>query len=217
MKKIVLSVVAMSSLMFAGGDIVPVPVPVSSDIEENGFYLGASIVALSARDSRASLSFIDENDMQDRLGNVSLHAGYWVTEYLAIEGRYSSGFQDEDVIKMDDGWSLFLKPTYKFDDDDNRANGENYFAVYGLLGYGNVSFKGVNQLVGDVDESDFQWGLGASYTFRADSSDANYTYRDNWTVFADYTSLGRDMEGIILNYPRKADADAFSLGIVYHF
>jgi len=214
MKKIVLSVAAMSSLMFAGGDIVVA----TSDVEESGFYMGAGIVAISARDSEATLNFFDIEHDQDRLGNASLHAGYWITEYLAVEGRYAVGFQDEDKIEMDRMWSIFLKPTYKFDDDENRANGENYFAVYGLLGYGNISFEGVNKLEGDIDDSGFQWGLGVSYTFRAISTaDSHGSYRDNWTVFADYTCLGRDMEGIILDYPRKADADSLTMGIVYHF
>ena len=187
------------------------------DDEANGFYLGGGMAALSARDHRVSMKFFEITDGQDRLGNFTVHAGYWITEYLAIEGRYSAGFQDDDTIEMDNGWSLFLKPTYKFDDDENRANGENYFAVYGLLGYGNVAFTGVNKLEGDIDNTDFQWGLGLSYTFRAFYGAEDYPYRDTWTIFADYTCLGRDMEGIILDYPRKADLDALTAGIVYHF
>jgi len=216
MKKIVLSVLVMSSLIFASGKAMA-PLVVVDDVEENIFYVGAGIAALSARDSEATLNFFDIEPDQDRLGNFTLHAGYWFTEYLAIEGRYSAGFQDEDAIEMDNGWSLFLKPTYKFDDDENRENGENYFAVYGLLGYGNISFVGVNKLEGNIDDTGFQWGLGVSYTFRAISSAEGYPYRDTWTVFADYTCLGRDMEGIILGYPRKANLDALTLGIVYHF
>ncbi len=217
MKKIVLCTLAMSSLIFAAGKTVA-PLVVVEEVEENTFYVGAGMAALSARDSSASMSFFEIEDGQDRLGNFTFHAGYWITEYLAIEGRYSTGFQDEDVIEMDDGWSLFLRPTYKFDDAENKANGENYFAVYGLLGYGNVSFSGVNKVVGDIDNTDFQWGVGVSYTFRALSSTSeSYTYRDTWSVFADYTSLGRDMDGVILDYPRQADLDALTLGVVYHF
>ncbi len=216
MRKIVLSMAAVSSLMFAGGDILPVVA--ASDVEESGFYVGAGLAALSARDSSVSMKFFEITDGQDRLGNGSVNAGYWLTEYLAIEGRFGWGFQDEDIIEMENSWSIFLKPTYKFDDDENRANGENYFAVYGLLGYGHISFKGVNHVVGEIDNEEFQWGLGVSYTFRTISTSDSYgSYRDNWTFFADYTTLGSDMEGIILDYSSKADADALSMGIIYHF
>ncbi len=216
MKKTVLSMLVMSSMMFASGKVIA-PLAVVESVDENSFYAGVGLAALSARDNSVSMSFFQIEDGQDRLGNFTLHAGYWLTEYLAVEGRYSAGFQDDDAIEMHNGWSLFLRPTYKFDDDENRANGENYFAVYALLGYGDVSFSGVNKLEGDIDNTDFQWGLGLSYTFRAISSGENYPYRDTWTVFADYTSLGRDMEGIILDYPRKADLDALTVGVAYHF
>lgn len=216
MKKIVLSMAAMSGLLVAGGGIFA-PIVVASNVEPNNFYAGAGIAALSARDSGVSMNIFEIKNGQDRLGNASLHAGYWFTEYLAVEGRYSVGFQDEDAVEMDSGWSLFLKPTYKFDDDENRAGGENYFAVYGLIGYGGVVLNGVNRVKGEIDHTDFQWGLGVSYTFRAVTDTENYEYRDTWTVFADYTSLGKDMEGIFFHYPRNADLDAFTLGIVYHF
>ena len=216
MKKIVLSMAAMSGFLVAGGGTFS-PIVVASNVEPNNFYAGAGIDALSSRDSSVSMNIFQIEEGQDRLGNFSLHAGYWFTEYLAAEGRYSAGFQDEDGIEMESGWSLFLKPTYKFDDDENRASGENYFAVYGLIGYGEVVLDGVNRVHGEVDHTGFQWGLGVSYTFRAVTDTENYEYRDTWTVFADYTSLGKDMDGHFLDSPRNVDLDAFTLGIVYHF
>ncbi len=221
MRKILLSIIAVSALGFASAETTPAPAIAPADgtmdMEENGFYAGGGIQALSMRDSEADLKFFKETADQDRLGDFTLNVGYWFTEYLAVEGRYTFGFSDADVIELSSNFSIFLRPTYKFDDDDGRAEGENYFAVYGLLGFGSVSFKGVNQVQGEVDNTGFQWGLGISYTFRADSTEEGYRYRDNWTVFAEYVNMGRNMEGIILDYPRKANADALSLGIVYHF
>ncbi len=175
------------------------------------------MAALSARDSSVTMDFFEISTEQDRLADITFHAGYWFAEYLAVELRYTIGFHDDDMLQMDGGWSLFLKPTYRFDDEENKAYGDNYFSVYGLFGYGSVKFSGRNKLQGDIDSSNYKWGFGTSYTFRAISGSDDYPYIDKWTVFADYTSLGRDMDGIILNYPRQADLDALTLGIVYHF
>ena len=217
MKKIILSMLMMSGLAIATGKVVAPLVIVEEIVEENNFYVGIGMAALSARDSSVSMNFFDITSDQDRLADFTFHTGYWFTKYLALELRYTVGFHDDDMLQMDGGWSAFLKPTYRFDDAENRAYGDNYFSVYGLLGYGNVAFTGRNKLQGDIDNSDYQWGLGVSYTFRAISGSDDYPYSDKWTVFADYTSLGRDMDGIILDYPRNADLDALTLGIVYHF
>ncbi|MEA2048515.1 MAG: outer membrane beta-barrel protein [Campylobacterota bacterium] len=218
MKKIVLVVLMMSSLLLASGKTVAPLVVIEEVKQEHIFYVGGSVAALSMRYSDVDRNFFDITNGQDRLGNFVLHGGYWITEYLAIEGRYSLGFQDEDAIEMDNAWSIFLKPTYKFDDGENRVYGKNYFSIYGLLGYGNVSFKGVNNTSGDVDNGDFQWGLGLSYTFRELSNNTEYPYRDNWSIFVDYTVLGSDMEGIFEGVSdRNTDLDAITVGIAYYF
>ena len=218
MKKIVLVVLTMSSLLLATGKTVAPLVVIEEVKKEHIFYVGGSVAALSMRYSDVNRDFFDITSGQDRLGNFVLHGGYWITEYLAVEGRYSLGFQDEDVIQMDNGWSIFLKPTYKFDDGENRVNGRNYFSIYGLLGYGNVSFSGTNSISGNVDNGDFQWGFGLSYTFRELSEDSQYPYRDNWSIFIDYTVLGSDMEGIFANNAnRNTDLDAITVGIAYYF
>jgi len=93
----------------------------------------------------------------------------------------------------------------------------DYIAVYALLGYGGVTLQGVNGLTADVDDNGFQWGIGISYTFREFSDDREYKYRDVWTIFADYTSLGRDMSGLYYNGAQKVDADAFTIGLSYKF
>lgn len=216
MKKIILSLVAISSLGFAGGDIVPV-VPVSTEIDETGFYLGAGISAMSSRDSAVSMDIFNVKAGQDRLGNINLLAGYMINEYLAVEGRYGFGLTDGDKVEMDSRWSVFLKPTYKFENEEDRANGENYFAVYALLGYGGIQLSGINGAIANVDESGFQWGLGLSYTFRETARHDNYRYADSWTVYVDYTQVGNDMDGLYWNGARQVDADAFTVGLIYKF
>ncbi len=216
MKKIILSLAAASSLGFAGGDIIPVVV-VADEIDELGFYLGGGISAMSSRESSVSMDIFNEKAGQDRLGNIDLRAGYIVNNYLAVEGRYGFGITDEDKVEMNSQWSIFLKPMYKFEDDEDRANGENYFAVYGLLGYGGIELTGVNGVVANVDETGFQWGLGLSYTFRESSSEGSYKYKDSWTVYADYTSVGNDMDGLYYTGEGQVDADAFTVGLIYKF
>ena len=215
MKKIILSLAAICSLGFADGEISMVVV--ADEIDEQGFYLGGGISAMSSRESSVSMDIFNVTPGQDRLGNIVLLGGYMVNDYLAVEGRYGFGITDEDKVEMTSQWSLFLKPMYKFEDDEDRANGENYFAVYALLGYGGIHLEGVNGTIADIDESGFQWGLGVSYTFRETAHEENYSYKDSWTVYADYTNLGNDMDGLYYTGEGQVDADAFTVGLIYKF
>jgi hypothetical protein len=217
MKKIILSLMAISSLGFSGGSIVPAVPIVADEIDETGLYIGAAISAMSSRDSSMSMDILNIEYGQDRLGNVNLLAGYMINNYLAIEGRYGFGITDEDLVEMNSRWSILLKPIYKFEDDKDRADGKNYFAVYALLGYGGMELQGVNGYLADVDATGFQWGFGASYTFRESSYRENYSYKDSWTVYADYTNVGNDMDGLYYNGALQIDADAFAVGIIYKF
>ena len=203
MKKIVLSVcaiAAMSSLSFAGGDFVTpeepvVVVPVVVE-ELSGFYAGLGITAVSVRDTDFSVDWGGESAYQDRLGNVSLVAGYNFNEYIAVEGRYTTSFAHEDSVEMS-GWSLFVKPQYPVTED---------FSVYALLGFGGVILDGVDGAVVDVDDTGFQWGLGASYMVM-----------ENVSLFADYAWLANDMDGVFYNGALQIDVDAFTIGVNYQF
>ncbi len=205
MKKIVLSVctvAAMSSLVFAGGgmkEVTPVvePVVVIPVVEElSGFYAGLGITAVSIRDSDISVDWGGTTG-QDRVGNVSFVAGYNFNEYIAAEGRYTTSFTHDEQVEMS-GWSLFVKPQYPVTED---------FSVYALLGYGGVNLEGAlisNIPVVDVDDSGFQWGIGASYTVM-----------ENVSLYADYAWLADDMDNE--NGAYKLDVDAFTVGVNYLF
>jgi len=202
MKKIVLSVcaiAAMSSLSFAGGDFVTpeepvVVVPVVVEEESSNFYVGIGLTAVSTRDAAVSVDW-GATIGQDRLGNISLLAGYNFNEYIAAEGRYTTSFTHEDNVEMS-GWSIFVKPQYPVTED---------FSVYALLGVGGVILDGVDGAVVDVDDTEFQWGLGASYMVT-----------DNVSLFADYTWL-TGMEGVFYNGALETDVDEFTIGVNYHF
>jgi len=200
MKKIALSIVAivgMSSFGFAGGDIDPVSAPVVvEEVGSSSYYVGLGLTAMSVRDSDASLSFFSDEAGQDRLGNVSLIAGYNFNEYVAVEGRYTTSFAKEDIVEMN-GWSLFVKPQYPVSED---------FSIYALLGFGAVTVEGVNGFTTDVDETGFQWGIGASYLAT-----------ENVSVFIDYTSLANDIDGYYWTGGFQASADALTIGVNYLF
>ena len=198
MKNITLSAlaaVALTSFGFAGGDIVPVVEPVIVEESTSSFYLGAGLAMLSARDADVSLSFFSGKTGQDRMGNLTLLAGYDFNPYIGLEGRYTTSITSEAIVDMS-GWSIFVKPQYPVTEA---------FSIYALLGYGGVTLDGVDGRNIKVDDTGFQWGLGASY-------DAT----EHIEVFADYTSLANDMEGTYRT-AIEADTDALTVGVNYRF
>jgi len=200
MKKITLSalaVVALTSFGFAGGDIEPVSTPmVMEEMSTNSFYVGAGVAVVSAREATTSLSFFDGENGQDRLGNLTLLAGYNYNQYIAAEARYTTSVAYDDGMDMN-AWSLFVKPQYPVSDA---------FSIYALLGFGGVSLDGGTNLNPmDVDDTGFQWGLGLSYAVT-----------NNVDLFIDYTSLANDMEDVYY-YGLEYDTDALTLGMTYSF
>ncbi len=211
MKKItfsLVSVLALSALSFAGGDIAPV-VEEPIIVEDNSaFYVG--------------LGYGYFNQSNDDIGNtpanielaldtVLLQAGYEYNEYIAIEGRYwiglgdleQSGSIENDLSGDYSVWGIYLKPMYPVTED---------FDVYGLLGYASTSLEADAGSYWDTDG--FSWGLGAQYAVT-----------ENWVVFADYVNLGMpdsfdftDTNSVL--YP-DVDADinlyTINVGISYKF
>ena len=198
MKKITLSalaVVTMSTFGFAGGDIVPAPIPMEESTSP--FYIGLGLSAVSTRGSNADFDIFDATSGQDRLGNVTFLAGYDFNEYIAVEGRYTTSFSNEDIVEMS-GWSLFVKPQYPVTEE---------FTVYGLLGFGGVTMDSVQSAYFvDVDESGFQWGLGMSYDVT-----------ESITLFGDYTALASGIDGFYWDGEFESDTDSFTLGVAYRF
>jgi hypothetical protein len=224
MKKIVLSVALAATCVMAKNTVVqaasaqaPAVNGTETSIKETGWYVGLGIDAMSSRDSRVSMDIFNEKQGQDRLGNLDFIGGYIVNDWVAVEGRFATGLTDEDRVELSSRWSIFVKPFYKFEDDEDRAAGEDYWSIYGLLGYGNTNIEGTNGTHADVDDSDFQWGIGVSYTFREAYNEDGYRYRDVWTIFADYTSVGRDLGDYYYNGAKNVDVDTFTVGLIYKF
>ncbi len=201
MKKIVLSVwavTALSSLGFAGGDMKEVEPAIEPVVEvaeaQKDFYVGLGFQALST--GTGSMDFFDNNAERDRTGNLLVLAGYEFNKYMAVEGRYSTYIFDEDSINSDT-WGIYAKPQYPVNEDWN---------LYALLGFGGMTVDGIDGKDIDVDDSGFQWGLGASYSYSEDIS-----------IFLDYVNVANDMDGTWLGTTADVSADALTLGVTYHF
>jgi len=231
MKKVVLSVsaiVAMGSFGYAGGDVASIVVPAPLVVEEDVdyFYIGAALIYHTTY-SIDQKWFDNSVQTQDETGGFMGIIGYNYNRYLAIEGRINSSFFEEDYSETF-GWSIFLKPQYQFRDEEN--NRDDFFTVYGLLGYGGVNVKGSDgdepahpSDVGEtiLDDTGFQWGLGLSYTLVDEDKDER---SGDWSVFVEYTNLMSD--GAInsrlygyneLKYYTELSQESINAGLTYRF
>lgn len=209
MKKLTCSIaaaLALSTFAVAGGDIEPTVAPVEEVMapapDVSGFYIGGAYSAASSETDYYRTRGQVDYDNWEEFGSADMDssgymllAGYQYNKYISIEGRYwgsnyeyseeyTSYYNDQESYdgswSTNDGefsaWGIYLKPMYPI--------GEK-FTVYGLLGYGNAeidteTFGGEKLL----DESGFQWGLGASYALS-----------DNISFFVDYVQLASDADG----------------------
>jgi len=205
MKKNVLSIVsilALSGLSYAGGDMTTIVEPVIEIPEvitnESGPYLGLGLGNVKIKD--------DQTNEEISATSITLQAGYQYNAYLAIEGRYafSLGGSDYDAgifsgLGADyDGdvysWGIYAKPMYSFDT----------LTLYGLLGYGGVILEDLDG--GDSTENGFQWGIGASYAFTEQVS-----------LFVDYVVLYDDKGFDNRAVNDDINAYTWTVGVSYKF
>ena len=204
----IVSVIALSSLSFAGGKIVEPPkAEVIPIVDDSAFYLGLGYSYTQGNDVwKYASTVIDDDDYT--ASAFMLQAGYQFNKYFAVEGRYTlsvgditeshnfSNKPDTDIDMDISNIGIYLKPMYPIGD----------FTVYGLLGYGQVEMEGVGW---SWDDTSFQWGLGASYAIN-----------DNFAVFADYTLLYDDdsiPSWLIGMDTIDRTVDAITVGLTYKF
>jgi len=199
MKTIKISAAALlltTALSIAGGDIAPLepevntPEVAGNSFNMDGLYAGMGYTYME----------IDNAGLQgDATGNgLTLLAGYNFNEYIALEGRFSQTLGDLSIDNgPDDGdlsnIALYIKPQYMVADR---------FTVYGLLGYGQVSFDNGTT---DRSEDGFQYGAGISIMAT-----------ENIGIYVDYTRLYDDdnFDGIV---DQDITVDAVNVGIQYNF
>ena len=213
MKKIILSTVtflAMSTFAIAGGNVVPVEVPVVEAeeviISDAGLYIG---VAYSYINNETTINNGVNGEID--FNGFMLQAGYKFNPYIAVEGRYwdtgdeklsmSSPIGHPDTVDTQfDGWGIYVKPMYPVTDS---------FDLYALLGWGHQNT--INH-THEPSGSSFSWGLGASYSFM-----------NNVSVFVDYVSIYDDtaVEDSIDPTGRLVDIEiqsaSMNVGVAYKF
>jgi opacity protein-like surface antigen len=205
MKKILLPLaLALSPVAYAGGDIAPIETPVVDipAVDNSAWYIGLGV---STMNLTADLT----DEKMDSIG-ATLQAGYKYNDYIGVELRYT---QNVAKIEYDPGNSagaaiddypadftnvgIYLKPSYPVMES---------LSIYGLLGYGSVTFTNLPQNTVDRTESGFQWGAGASY---------NIT--DCISIFADYTKIYDDT-GIDGHFTTSDISIEFiTVGVSYRF
>jgi opacity protein-like surface antigen len=209
MKKVTLSLVsvmALSGLAFAGGNIAPVVEPVTEApilVDESAFYVGIGYGYFNQNNDNIASSVAD---IEFEANSVLLQAGYQYNQSIALEGRYwigvgdisqSGGLNPGDYSGDMNAWGLYVKPMYQV---------ANNFDIYGLLGYADTSIEYDNGAYWDTDG--FSWGLGAQYAAT-----------ENILIFADYVNLGMhdgvDFEGS--NIDADVDIYTFNIGVSYKF
>ena len=228
MKKFNLSLVAflaMGTFAIAGGDIAPVePVVETPMVEEStpgAFYVGIGYGAanydygytatymapVNGTVTAAQLASVTETWSGDHdYSTVMLQAGYKFNPYIAVEGRYWIGL-DEDIGNNEDlnidTWAIYVKPMYPVTEE---------FDIYGLLGYADsdaeISGPGYT-LSPPYDMDGFSWGIGGAYAFT-----------ENFSVFVDYTSLYDDDNTLTyVDGTEKFDEEitSWNFGVTYTF
>ena len=205
MKKIKLSlvsVVALSSLTFAGGDIEPI-VEEPIIVEDNSaYYLGMGYGYFDQSNDNIASS---GDSVEFEADSVLLQAGYQYNKYIAVEGRYWIGVGDIDQSGYNastrsgdfDAWGLYVKPMYPVTEE---------FDIYALLGYASSSLDIDNG--GSWDTDGFSWGLGAQYEVM-----------DNILIFVDYVSMASEDSVDVNNISEDADIDLYTVnvGVSYKF
>jgi opacity protein-like surface antigen len=234
MKKIILStvaVMAMGGSLFAGGKMVepatPVVAPIVRDHDTSGIYVSGAAYYNNVYADDYSW-FDDGTDTQDEIAGFTAIVGYNYNEYLAFEARASKEFFKEDYAD-EYHFSFFAKPQYRFRDANNYE--DDYFTIYGLIGFGYVNVEGTDgntpgdpTMVGEtlVDDWQFQYGVGLSYTF----VDTDHPENDSgdWSIFAEYTMYMDDQsmdKTYLYDYnPNKYDElsmNGLTIGVSYQF
>jgi len=181
-----------------------------------GFYAGLGYGAANVDDEYYEYFPLTGLSVQTEIDydTLLLQAGFQYNAYIAFEFRYWMSFSDGDysISSNDptlipvpgsyqdmDVWGFYLKPMYPI---------SNELSIYALLGFSGVSVTG--EPGWDLlDDSDFSWGLGASYAVTP-----------NIVLFADYANLYDDStESYSFDYDSSQDTsvDTINVGVSYRF
>ena len=214
--KSIVAIIALSSMSFAGGDIIepvfeqetvvvpvepvvvpaPAPAPVVKAApvvvapvvaEALGLYIAGGITDIAARgEDRANL-FSEEND-QDRQLGLTARLGYDFMDNLGAELRGTTAVSKnaDDTSKFKQ-IGVYLKPNIDVTDSLN---------LYGLVGASKANLSDPSDM--DKKENGLSYGLGL-----------DYSVSDSVSIFTD-----------VLNYMKKSDTNSLwglTVGAGYQF
>jgi len=198
----VATMMALSSLSYAGGDLTPVTefemnesmeavkavevelpkvvapvVPLIEKTKESApWYVGLGLTA----------GQVDNGNCQDKTYGLMAKAGYDFNEYVGVEVRGLKTNWEYEGAKIEHV-GAFLKPQYPVTESLN---------LYGLVGYAKTQVE--KKFV--LEENGLALGAGVDYDFGSE---------DSFSIFADYERL--------LQKSNVPDLDALSLGLAYKF
>lgn len=198
-----MAIVAMSSMIVAGGtkgkntvaatsDIVEIPadekpiipiIPIVGDSDPCHIYIGTGIIynRVYSTDS----GWFDNSVLtQDETGGFVGLIGCQVNKYLAVEARWTETYWDQDYSDART-YGIYLKPMYPVTES---------ITVYGLLGYGNTYVKGSK---GDPDNDYSAWEEDIGRTMMDHNGvhwgfGAMYDITENFSLFGEFTSVADD-------------------------
>lgn len=201
-KTVALTAVALGLMMTAPAHADSLTGPAQT---RDGFYLGANY---------SSLRFdFAQNEATPTV--FTLAAGYQLSPYVAIEGRYGIGMSFDtstdlsaappfdEKLSIDSLMGGYLKLSYPFSD---------YVSSYAIFGATKMTITLEDRLAslkGDLEESGYSWGVGI-----------NLTDHKNAYLNLEYLRLQKQDNAITTNkliMLSDYEAEAISLGIHYKF
>jgi opacity protein-like surface antigen len=236
MKKIIsliVAVMAMSTITFAGGEIQPVEPVVEATTESplSGFYVGAGYSMMSMNVNGYGYGYDAGTHTTYELNGVSsvsrekaymLQIGYEFNKNLALEGRYhkASNPKYKSISTVEENGTNSITDAGESDADYMISYSVYFkptlplsekFSLYALLGYGKTKLSDGGLVL--LNENGFQWGGGL-----------NVNLTNHLSMFVDYERFTSNAQFTFgpffwyesINYD-YSKVDAINFGISYRF
>jgi len=189
MKKIIMTLLVSTYVLYAGGNIKPLEIRAVSEVSPWYVSMGAVWAKLTGCN-------LKKCSYEDVTYGAMARVGYDYNDYFGVEARAMRTFLHKGPYGGTplQHIGLFAKPQYKVTEEMN---------FYALLGYGYTENLGNGGRLTYFDsESGFSAGVGTEYKFLTNAN-------AKWSVFIDYQRL--------LIKANVADLDMISFGLKYRF
>ena len=212
----VTAVTALTTVSFAGGNIlppkiIPAPIvePVVSTISPVPFYIGVGTVATFINRDPCPCTPNDP-DIEDHRYGIVARIGWDYNQYVGVEARALKTFGN-DVFSTTEHYGIYLKPQYHIADQMN---------VYGLIGYGETTVDYTNGVRSSHNVADgFAYGIGFEYDFGSDVSEGTYDrafdgqgdQEKGWGLWIDFQHLLSD------EFSMHTNLNIITVGVTYDF